>query len=154
MMGIILILVGALLLMNPLSTILAAEVLMGWVFLAVGIAHLFVGFDGKRTASSFIRALIYIGVGILIIGTPFLVAVSLPVLLGIFLVVEGIFVMILSLLGSGQIKGWGLMFVLGILSLVFGVVILSNPLLALSTLVILFSAYLIALGLVTTFTRR
>jgi uncharacterized membrane protein HdeD (DUF308 family) len=135
-------------LVAPLVTSFTAVKLIGWFLLLAGIVHLFAGFEGKHTWGTAGRSLLFIAAGVLVLGRPVLAAVSLPVVLGLFLAIDGVIVMILSIANSKEIKGWGWVFFGGILSLVLGVLILNNPLLSLASMVLLVAISMIVSGLV------
>jgi uncharacterized membrane protein HdeD (DUF308 family) len=84
--------------------------------------------------------------GILMIVWPGISLVTLAVLLGIFLIVDGVFDVIGAVFGKGE--GRVLLAMLGVLSFIAGVILVKHPFTGLVTLVIIVGAWFIVSGVV------
>ena len=123
--GVILILVGTAAVLFPQITTIAAERLIGWVFVFAGfsqIVHAFWVKDWGAFIWEFLVGVIQAIAGILLLAYPIAGVVTLTLLLAAILVVEGV----LRVIASVQIRpdpGWGWMLTGGILSVVLGILL-------------------------------
>jgi uncharacterized membrane protein HdeD (DUF308 family) len=84
--------------------------------------------------------------GILLIFWPDISLVTLAVLLGIFLLVDGAFDVVAAIFGKGE--GRVLLAILGVLSFIAGVILVKHPFTGLVALVIIVGAWFIVSGVV------
>ncbi len=96
--GVLLILIGLLALMAPLIAAFAVTVLLGWLLLLGGLAHLIVSWHLRR-AGGFVWELLiglaYIVIGIFLLAHPVAGLVALTAFLGCYLFIKGIFELIM-----------------------------------------------------------
>jgi uncharacterized membrane protein HdeD (DUF308 family) len=121
MVGIVLVLFGALMLVSPVAFIGAVVRLVALVLAATGLVQIIQGFRGGKTthtAFSTILGLIVAGVGVLVWLNPETGSAFLTSLLMIFFLVHGIY-QFSSAIRYRSIKGWAWLFLSGLISLVF-----------------------------------
>lgn len=96
--GVLLIILGLFALMAPLIAGVAITVLLGWLLIIGGIAHLVVSWH-LRHAGGFIWELLiglaYIVMGIFLLAHPLVGLVALTAFLGAYLLIKGIFELIM-----------------------------------------------------------
>ncbi len=122
--GIILILFGIIAIASAEFTTLVAVAMLGWVFLFAGVTQIFHAFFNKAHEGIFLLlffGLIEMAVGLLILVHPPSAAVSLTLLIGIFLIAEGAFRMGVAL--ETRTHNWGWLVLSGLISLLLGVLI-------------------------------
>ena len=90
--------------------------------------------------------LLTIAAGIILIAWPGPSLVTIAVIIGIFLLVDGVIDVILSIAGKGE--GRGLVAVLGVLSIIAGLIMVKHPFSALAVLVIIIGIWFIVAGVV------
>ena len=90
--------------------------------------------------------LITLAAGIILIVWPGPSLVTIAVIIGIFLLVDGVIDVILSIAGKGE--GRGLVAVLGVLSIIAGLIMVKHPFSALAVLVIIIGIWFIVAGVV------
>jgi uncharacterized membrane protein HdeD (DUF308 family) len=135
----------------PGITLLAAAIVFGVQLIMAGIYRLVAAF-GSTDATGATRVLLaLLGVFSLIIGLyavrhVLLTIVALALLLGIFWVVNGV-IEVFTALSHREMPGRGWRAVIGVLSVVAGVILLAIPAISLITLVVLLSVWLIVFGL-------
>lgn len=126
--GVISLFGGFFALANPLAATLTAELLAGWMFVAVGIMTMVSAFGdqgwGGRILSVLIGLVILI-LGIDLIGNPLAGVVSLTLVVAIGLVVMGVLRFLLAFRSDLAPLRWVLI-LSGAVSLLLGAMILSN----------------------------
>jgi uncharacterized membrane protein HdeD (DUF308 family) len=121
MVGIALVLLGALLLVSPVAFIGAVVRLVSLVLIVTGLAQLIQGIRGGQVAHtlvSVVLGLIVAGVGVLVWLNPDAGSALLTSLLMIFFLVHGLYKMS-SAIRYRSLRGWFWMLLSGLLSLVF-----------------------------------
>jgi uncharacterized membrane protein HdeD (DUF308 family) len=119
--GIVLLALGVLAIVVPQIATIAAEVLIGWLLLMSGIVGL-VATLRMRGAPGFwwsmVSAILGIVAGIVLLRWPLSGAVSLTLILTVFLVIEGIATILYALEHKREVSGrWGVMLISGIIDL-------------------------------------
>jgi uncharacterized membrane protein HdeD (DUF308 family) len=124
--GILLILLSILVFTAPGATIQFLVVLLGGYWLVSGVMHLFwLIFDRTSWGAKVILGLLGIAAGLLILQHPLVSAVLVPASVVVIMGLIGIFIGIVGLIHAFTGGGWGAA-VLGVLSIIFGVLILTN----------------------------
>jgi uncharacterized membrane protein HdeD (DUF308 family) len=125
--GVIAILFGLLALFWPSVTILALALLFGAYALVDGVGMVFDAFRGERTggqrAAYLIGGLLGVAAGAVTLFWPGITALVLVILVGVWAVVTGI----LDIVAATQLRGAWLLILVGVLSLLAGVLILFRP---------------------------
>jgi uncharacterized membrane protein HdeD (DUF308 family) len=119
--GIVLLALGILAIVVPPIATIAVEVLIGWLLLMSGIVGL-VATLRMRGAPGFwwsmVSAVLGIVAGIVLLRWPLSGAVSLTLILTVFLVIEGVATILYALEHKREVSGrWGVMLVSGIIDL-------------------------------------
>lgn len=127
--GILLAVLGIAAVSASVFTTMLTVVIIGFLVLFAGCVMLLdtITFWRSKTGSTLIPllfAILYIAVGLTLISNPVESSVSITFLIGVFLVVVGIFRLLASAIV--QMPRWGWIFVNGIVSLALGVMILNN----------------------------
>jgi uncharacterized membrane protein HdeD (DUF308 family) len=123
--GILMIILGIFAIGAPVVATIAVQVLLGWLLVIGGIAegiHAFMAQNWRGFLFELLSAILYLAVGVLLLVNPLLGAAALTLLLAVFLVVEGIFKIIMALRVRDH-RGWGWVLASGILSLILGAMI-------------------------------
>jgi uncharacterized membrane protein HdeD (DUF308 family) len=124
-LGILLIILGVFAIGAPVVATIAFQVMLGWLLVIGGIAeaiHAFMAQNWRGFLFELLSAILYVVVGALLLFNPLLGAAALTLLLAVFLVVEGIFKIIMALRVRDH-RGWGWLLASGILSLILGAMI-------------------------------
>jgi uncharacterized membrane protein HdeD (DUF308 family) len=128
--GIVLLILGILAIVVPQVATIAAAVLIGWLLLLSGIVGLIATFRMRNAPGfwwSLISAVLGIVAGIVLLGWPLSGALSLTLILTIFLVVEGIATLLFALEHKRELSGrWGVMLFSGVVDLVLAGIIFEG----------------------------
>ena len=124
--GILNVVVGILLLANPLKTTIAFAWVLGLYWFVQGIFVL-VGMFLDRSAWGWKLLMGVLGIlaGIFVMRHPIASAVALPAFLVLFLGIQGVITGVIELLLAFRGGGWG-MGIWGALSVVFGIILILN----------------------------
>jgi uncharacterized membrane protein HdeD (DUF308 family) len=128
--GIVLLILGLLAIIVPQIATIAVAVFIGWILLVSGAVGLLATFR-MRTAPGFwwslISAILGIVAGILLFRSPVSGALSLTVILTVFLVVEGIVSILFALEHKRELSGrWGAMLFSGLVDLFLAAIIIDG----------------------------
>jgi uncharacterized membrane protein HdeD (DUF308 family) len=128
--GIILLILGiAAILIPPLATF-AVEILIGWLLLASGLVGLFTTFRMHKTPGfwwSLFSALVGVAAGVILLVWPLSGAVSLTLILSLFLLFEGIASIMLALEHRRGFSGrWAMLAVSGIVDILLAGIIFAG----------------------------
>ena len=124
-LGILMIILGVFAIGTPVVATIAFQVMLGWLLVIGGIAeaiHAFMAQNWRGFLFELLSAILYVVVGGLLLFNPLLGAAALTLLLAVFLVVEGIFKIVMALRVRDH-RGWGWLLASGILSLILGAMI-------------------------------
>lgn len=102
----------------------AATYLFGFLMIGGGIAEVISSFSAGRWSGTLIHLLIgvlYIVAGLLVIDQPLESAVTLTLLIALFLMISGIFRVVYAL--SERFTGWGWVLLNGVITLLMGLLI-------------------------------
>jgi uncharacterized membrane protein HdeD (DUF308 family) len=123
-LGIFMIILGIIAIASPFFTTLAAELLLGWLFVLGSVVQLFYAFQQERDGRSFwlklLLGILYLAVGILLLANPLAGVISLTLMVGIFFFVDGIFRVFLAFRLKPQPR-WGWVLFNGILMIILGI---------------------------------
>jgi len=124
-LGILMVLLGGFAIAAPAVATIAVQIMLGWLLVIGGIAegiHAFMAQGWRGFLFELLSAILYLAVGVLLLVNPVAGALALTVVLAVFLVVEGIFKIIMAMRVRDH-SGWGWLLASGILSLILGVLI-------------------------------
>jgi uncharacterized membrane protein HdeD (DUF308 family) len=124
--GILNLIVGILLLVNPAKTAIAFAWVLGLYWFVQGILILVAMFlDHSAWGWKLFMGIIGILAGIFVMRHPIASAVTIPAFLVLLLGIQGVVVGIISLVMAFKGGGWGAG-ILGALSIVFGIILIAN----------------------------
>ena len=135
--GVFSVLIGLLLLISPGVTTFVLVQFLGFYWLIsgiFGIVSIFI--DSSLWGWKLFAGILGILAGIAIIQNPLWSTLIVPGTLVIILGVEGIIIGVVNLIMAFGGGGWGIA-ILGALSILFGILLVANPLIGAATLVIL-----------------
>lgn len=148
--GILLILFGILMFTQPVSTLLSLIWFLGIYWIVDGVFSLIEGIrghEGKSRTWMFIGGIISILAGIFIVGQPVVAGLVggtfLVYLIGITTIIGGVMMLFAGRDGHWT---WGGV-LMGILYIIFGILIVANPIMTLAALVWLIPIWAVAAGI-------
>lgn len=124
LLGIALIVMGAVAIGYPLITSVAVTVMLGFLLLAGGISQIISSFWAGKWSGTLLHLLIgllYIVIGFMVVDTPVESTAILTQLLAIFLIVGGVFRIVASLVE--RFTDWGWVLLSGGVALILGLLI-------------------------------
>jgi uncharacterized membrane protein HdeD (DUF308 family) len=128
--GIILLVLGVVAIVLPPLATLAVEILIGWLLLASGILGLVSTYRTRGAPGfglSLVSALIALAAGIILLTWPLSGAVSLTLVLSVFLLFEGIVSIALALRHRAGLSGrWTMLLFSGIVDIALAVIIFAG----------------------------
>lgn len=147
--GIIAVVFGILVLVAPLSAILVGVIWLGVFWLIDGVLAVIDGV--RRRGSSGAGWEIAFGVvgvlaGLFLVIQPLQAASTLVLIAGIWAIIGGITIALGAVRARG-LPGWGWGVALGVVTLLFGILMVASPSLALATFVLFVGWYAIVAGL-------
>ena len=144
--GAIFIALGVLTLKYPLSAIMTVGTFIGIGLVVSGINYLS-GFWFFRFKRFILLGVLDIIAGSLMIARPGITSFVLPFVIGLWLFMEGISRMGVSLwLGGGKVQGWWLMLLNGIILVALSALMCASPLVGTLSIMLVLACALIASG--------
>lgn len=126
--GIFLALIGVAAIVFPLFTVLAVELLVGWVLLVNGVLAIWHAWSARHWRGfglSMLSGLLSLAVGLALLLYPATGVLSLTLLVAVFLIAEGVLRAVLAF-RLRPLDHWGTLLASGALSVVLGLLILSQ----------------------------
>jgi uncharacterized membrane protein HdeD (DUF308 family) len=124
-LSVLMIVAGILAIIMPPAAGIAVTILVGWLLIFSGVAHLVFGWHTRTTGGLLLEVLlgiVYILVGVYLLLNPVAGLVSLTLALTIYLFAEGILEFILAI-RLRPLPGSGWLFIDGIVTIILGVMI-------------------------------
>jgi uncharacterized membrane protein HdeD (DUF308 family) len=144
--GIIAFILGIYLLAYPLQTLMVLIVFLGAYWFVSGIFTLVgAATDNSHRGMKILLGILGIILGLLILAYPYYSTLIVPF---IFIIMVGVLALIygfIALYGAFTGKGWGIG-ILGILSIIFGLLILANPIASTIAVPFFFGIFGVAFG--------
>ncbi len=146
--GIAMVLIGLLLLFNPLATVLVIVVFIGASWFVSGVTDL-VGliWDRSNLVWKVISGVIGIWAGLAVLGQPFMSTILLPTIYVLILGITGVIFGGVQVYQGLKGGGWGAT-ALGIVNIIIGFLLVMNPLAGAVALPFVFGIFAIAGGIV------
>jgi uncharacterized membrane protein HdeD (DUF308 family) len=146
--GIVVLILGILLLVYPVQTLIIIITFLGVWWLISGLFTLF-GIVSDRAGWGWKLLVGIVGIiaGILVLAYPLYSAIIIPTLLAIFVGVAGLIIGVVYLVQAFWGGGWGIG-ILGIVSIIFGFLLIAHPLIGVAVLVLIISIFTIIGGIV------
>ena len=148
--GIILILGGVAVLFTPVETFVAVGVFVALLFLVYGISGLIKAFRGQATAWEIIIDIIAIIVGVVCIimpGGKMVFDQTLLFVIAFWFVFQGILTCVISTKTKAANPVWFLGVLVGVISVILGIVSLFNPLFEAAVIGVIVGIYFIEAGI-------
>ena len=127
-LGILLVILGFAVMIFPVAGTFSVELLFGLVLLFAGLTQIVLAFQAKGWGGFIITLLIgvvYTIVGLVFLFNPFGGAIALTLILGAFLLVEGILKIVLSF-KLKALSNWVWIFFEGVITVIIGLFIVLN----------------------------
>lgn len=135
--GIVALVFGVVLVLWPEATVMLLVTLLGIYWLVAGVLAIVGAFSAQEGRGwTIFSGLLGILAGVVVLAYPFYSAILLPTLLALFVGVWGVVVGFVTLYQAFRGAGWGTG-VLGIVSIIIGLLILANPLVSAGLLILL-----------------
>jgi len=147
LLGIIAVLFGVLFFIYPIPTLEFLILLLGFYWLFNGIV-VFISLFTDKTGRGWKLLVSILGIvaGILVLAYPLYSAILIPTVFAIIIGVEGLIIGAVYLVQGFSGAGWGTG-ILGILSIIFGLILIANPLVAAVGLVLFLAGLAIVGGI-------
>ncbi|WP_250986669.1 HdeD family acid-resistance protein [Methanoculleus oceani] len=147
LLGIIAILLGVLFFIYPVQTLTLLVTVLGFYWLFNGIV-VFISLFQDTTGRGWKLLVSILGIlaGILVLTYPLYSAILIPTVFAIIIGVEGLIIGAVYLVQGFSGEGWGTA-ILGILSIIFGLILIADPLIAAVGLVLLLAGFAIVGGI-------
>jgi len=121
--GVVLVLLGVAAFADVMVASIASITILGWLIIGSGLFQLILAFRVRNWSGFFLHLMggvLEIIVGLLVVAAPVTAALAITLLLAVYLLVEGLFRMIASMLMRFPGSGWGVLgglisFLLGLL---------------------------------------
>lgn len=128
--GIVLLILGLAAVMLPLVATIAIALVVGWIFLLSGVVGLVATFRMRRAPAfwwSLFSGILGVVAGFVLLRWPLSGALSLTLILTIFLVLEGVVSIMFALEHKRELSGrWGMMLLSGVVDLILAAMILTG----------------------------
>lgn len=154
--GVLFIIIGGLALYHPEEALLTLGTYIGYFMLISGVFYLFALFskqNHEHTRAWYLtEGLLDVVLGIIILSSPTLTVEVLPYFIGFWIIFLGISQLAIPFSLANGVSGIKIWFIiLGILSLIFGFIIINHPIITGIQLTVILGIFFIAYGLVQTF---
>lgn len=144
--GIVMSILGAVVLFNPFDTMIALAFYLGVGFVMAGFFYV-MSAVGFRSGWYLLVGILDLLVGFILMANLGITAASLPVILALWCLTIGV----VQLMGTWDIKKlglpWGWSAIMGVVSLLFGLLILVFPLLGAITISMVLGFYILLFGI-------
>lgn len=145
--SILLIILSFFMMLKPVGTANILMLVLGYIFIVDGLIHFISYFSIKADYRFFsyelAQAILYIILGFIIVYNSNAITKALPIFLGIWIIIDGIFRIQIAFNISGlrNIR-WGIMLCLSFIEILFGVILIIKPFESLETLTVVSGAML------------
>lgn len=126
-LGLLLVVLGLVAVGHSLLFTVASMVLLGWLLMAAGLAEAVHAFSCQAWGGFFVdllTGLLYLVAGFLVVSNPAATAVTLTLLIAMFLIFEGLFRIVIAV--TVRFPHWGWLLVHGAINLLLGISIWRN----------------------------
>jgi uncharacterized membrane protein HdeD (DUF308 family) len=128
LLGLAAVVVGVVLLFNPVAAARTLALLLGLAFVIGGLLEIAVGWDAenRRVASLVLGAVLVIG-GVLAAVWPGITLFTLALITGLSLIIHGAARLGLAVVARKEIEGWGWLALAGAVNVLIGVIAIAWP---------------------------
>jgi uncharacterized membrane protein HdeD (DUF308 family) len=128
-LAVLTIVLGMVTIAYPLFATIVSTLVFGWVFVIAGITQIVYAFQSKGAGQIFgklILGLLYLLAGIFVLANPLVGSLSLTVVIGVTIFVQGIIQTSMAFQLRRSSPNWGWMLASGIAGIILGILIGSN----------------------------
>ena len=148
LLGVAALVLGVVLLFNPVAAARSLAVLLGLAFVIGGMLEIAVGWDvEKRRWASFVLGAVLVIAGILAAVWPGVTLFTLALITGVSLIIHGAARVGLAVVARDEIAGWGWLVLAGAVNVVVGVLAIAWPEATVLVLSLILGAQIAAFGL-------
>lgn len=146
--GIAAIIIGFLLLTSPLETVVILIQIMGLYWLISGVVTLVSIFvNSSQWGWKLFSGILGVLAGIVVLQHPLWSTILVPTTIVLIIAIQGIIIGVIGIIQLFQGGGWGAA-LLGAISLIFGILLLTQPLIAATVLPFVFGGFAIVGGII------
>ncbi len=153
--GLIFILIGAFALISPLNAYLMMVQYSGITLLVNGVLLILVSFSSKGSLREkewmVTESILDFIFGAILLFNPFLSFIAFPFLIGSWIMGKGFLQMVASFTIRSTSKGWLFVLATGVIGIVFGILIMYNPLVKASGITVFIGGFGVIIGAVYVF---
>lgn len=147
LVGLATVIVGVVLLFNPVGAARTLALLLGLAFVLGGLLEIAVGWDSRSRWGSVVLGGILVVGGIVAMAWPGVTLWVLALVTGLSLVLHGIGRIVLAVMARHELQGWPWLALAGALGILFGVLALAWPEATVLVLSLVLGAQITAFGL-------
>ncbi len=139
--SLLLIVLALFMIVKPLGTVNVLMLILGYIMIVDGLIH-FISYFSIKTEYRFFsyelaQSILYILLGLIIVYNSNTITTALPIFLGIWIVIEGIFrIQIAFNLSGVRNVQWGIMLIMSMIEVLLGIILIINPFPSLEVLTI------------------
>jgi len=130
--SLLLIVLALFMIIKPLGTVNVLMLILGYILIVDGLIH-FISYFSIKTEYRFFsyelaQSILYILLGLIIVYNSNTITTALPIFLGIWIVIEGIFrIQIAFNLSDVRNVQWGIMLIMSMIEVLLGIILIINP---------------------------
>jgi uncharacterized membrane protein HdeD (DUF308 family) len=148
LLGLAALVVGVVLLFNPVAAARSLALLLGLSFIVGGLLEIAVGWDAeKRRGASIVLGAVLVIAGVLAAVWPGVTLFTLALITGLSLILHGAGRVGLALMARHEIPGWGWLVLAGAVNVVIGVIAIAWPQATILVLSLILGAQIAVFGL-------
>jgi uncharacterized membrane protein HdeD (DUF308 family) len=146
-LGVATVILGLIVAFHPSGSLNVIAVLLGILMIISGIFNLIRVFDAAEQHRVWlgIAGLLYVVIGVVLIRHLNLTVAVIGLIVGLTWIVSGLSALFGGVVGSREGRGWWIFF--GIVSLIAGIVVVSDPISSVTVLAVLLGIWFIVMGL-------
>ena len=146
-LGVVTVILGLIVSFHPSGSLNVIAVLVGILMIISGIFHLIRVFDRAEQGRVWlgIAGLLYVVIGVVLIRHLHLTVAVIGLLVGLTWIVQGLSALFGGIAGSREGRGWWIFF--GVVSVIAGIVVVSDPISSVTVLAVLLGIWFIVMGL-------
>jgi uncharacterized membrane protein HdeD (DUF308 family) len=147
-LGVATVILGLIVSFHPSGSLNVIAVLVGILMIISGIFNLIRVFDAAEQHRVWlgIAGLLYVVIGVVLIRHLNLTVAVIGLIVGLTWIVQGLAALFGGIAGSREGRGWWIFF--GIVSLIAGIVVVSDPISSVTVLAVLLGIWFIVMGLI------
>lgn len=159
--SLILIIFGVILMLKPGSTLTVVCTIIGWGLIVAGVVGIVLLIIGSKKgnnsdntkkskgaiALSIVKSVVAIVLGIILLTKSETIVSILPYIIGVLIIVNGAVNAIQAIIHRKESKGWIVTLICGIVTVIWGILIVANPFGAAASVVFMIGLSLVVDGL-------